>query len=82
MSFPGELSGIVIGSANLLQWRIQELLVGGYDLCWGHRRRKLFQNEGKTGGLGDLVPQRGPDRGRAPVGSLGDEVPQKLKYNY
>ena len=30
----------------------------------------------KTGGLGD---GRAGSRGRAPVGGLGDEVPQKLK---
>jgi len=29
---------VVVASINLgtvIQWRIQELLVGGYDLCWG-----------------------------------------------
>ena len=33
----------------------------------------------KTGGLGDGSPPAG-SRGRAPVGGLGDEVPQKLKF--
>jgi len=32
----------------------------------------------RTGGLGDGSPPAG-SRGRAPVGGLGDEVPQKLK---
>jgi len=34
-----------------------------------------------VGGLGDGSPPAG-SRGRAPVGGLGDEVPQKLKSYY
>jgi len=48
----------------------------------GKRRRSLRIIGGgaqkKTGGLGDGSPPSA-SRGEAPVGSLGDEVPQKLK---
>jgi len=33
----------------------------------------------KSGGLGDFRPQWGPG-GKAPVGCLGDDVPQKLEH--
>ena len=48
---------------------------------WKQRRRSLRIIGGtkkKTGGLGDGSPPAA-SRGGAPVGSLGDEVPQKLK---
>ena len=32
---------VTVLSSYRLQWRIQELLVGGYDLCWGRRRRVM-----------------------------------------
>ena len=35
---------------------------------------------GQARGLGDFRPPVG-SRGKAPVGDLGDEVPQKLKQN-
>jgi len=39
--------------------------------------RIIGGHKGRLGVWGMEVPQRGP--GRAPVGGLGDEVPQKLK---
>jgi len=61
-------------------------LLTNWDTKSYHRRTQDFTMEGVhvvaagPGNLGDGSPPVG-SRGKAPVGSLGDEVPQKLKQN-